>query len=190
MCPSRSLPPCAPWSLDLPEVIVDGQSVHADGHSLGRDDSELLPVRAVFVELVDHLQTDGPRSRACEFDDLLSVRWVRVNGTELAPAVTEEDDEVVGFTLLQLLHRRDNSCLWTWQCMSETTFSPWGKVRWQLYMCSFYMFNTWQTHSTHLKNDIFLDLIDFSSQAAVSDGIDDDWLVGFGAWLFEEFGTY
>lgn len=32
---------------------------------------------------------------------------------------------------------------------------------------------------TDLKGDIFLDLINFSSQAAVGDGIDDDWLVGF-----------
>lgn len=42
---------------------------------------------------------------------------------------------------------------------------------------------------TDLKDNIFLDLINFSSQAAVGDGIDDDWLVGFWAWLLEEFRT-
>lgn len=68
-----SLPPCAPRSLDLPEVIVDGEGVHADRHRLGRDDVELLAVRAVFVELVDHLPADGARSRARELDNLLSV---------------------------------------------------------------------------------------------------------------------
>lgn len=98
-----SLPTSAPWSLDLPEVIVDGQGVHADRHRLGRDDGELLAVRAVFVELVDHLPADSARSCARELDDLLGVRRVRVNGAELAPTVTEEDDQVIGLALFQFL---------------------------------------------------------------------------------------
>lgn len=53
---------------------MDGQRVHADRHTLGGDDGELLAVRAVFVELVDHLPADGARSGACELDDLLGVR--------------------------------------------------------------------------------------------------------------------
>lgn len=31
-------------SLGLPQVVVDGQCIHADRHSLGRDDGELLSV--------------------------------------------------------------------------------------------------------------------------------------------------
>lgn len=42
---------------------------------------------------------------------------------------------------------------------------------------------------TRLQNGIFLALVDFPGQAAVSDGIDDDWLVGLGAGLLEEFRT-
>jgi len=44
--------------------------------------------------------------------------------------------------------------------------------------------------TTYLKNNILLDLINLSSQAAVGDGIDDDWFVGFGTWLLEEFRTF
>lgn len=52
---------------------MDGQSVHADGHALSRDDGELLTVRAVFVDLVNHLLADVSRSGAREFNDLLSL---------------------------------------------------------------------------------------------------------------------
>lgn len=52
---------------------MDGQSINTDRHSLGRDDGELLAVRVVFVELVDHLTADKAWPCAREFDDLLSV---------------------------------------------------------------------------------------------------------------------
>lgn len=39
-----SLPPCASWSFNLPEVVVDGERVDADRHGLGGDDGELLAV--------------------------------------------------------------------------------------------------------------------------------------------------
>lgn len=68
-----SLSPRTARSLDLPEVIVDGQGIYADRHRLGGDDGELLSVRAVFVELVDHLAGDSTRPCACELDDLLGV---------------------------------------------------------------------------------------------------------------------
>lgn len=42
----------------------------------------------------------------------------------------------------------------------------------------------------HLQDSILLALINPSSQTAVSDGIDDDWLVGLGARLLEEFRTF
>lgn len=43
---------------------------------------------------------------------------------------------------------------------------------------------------TDLKNNALLHFINLSGQAAVGDGIDDDWLVGLGARFLEEFGTY
>lgn len=85
---------------------MDGQGIHADRHTLGRDDGELLAVRAVFVQLVDHLAADRARSSACELDDLLGVRGIRVYGAELAPAVAEEDDQVIRLTFFQLLQNR------------------------------------------------------------------------------------
>lgn len=62
--------------LGLPKVIMNGQGVHADGHSLGRYDGELFAVRAVLVELIDHLLGDAFRPCASEFVDLLRVRKV------------------------------------------------------------------------------------------------------------------
>lgn len=53
---------------------MDGQGIYADGHRLGRDDGELFAVRAVLVELVDHLVANSAWSRARELDDLLRVR--------------------------------------------------------------------------------------------------------------------
>lgn len=43
---------------------------------------------------------------------------------------------------------------------------------------------------THHQNSIFLALVNFSSQTAVSDGIDDDWLVGLRTRLLEEFRAF
>lgn len=43
---------------------------------------------------------------------------------------------------------------------------------------------------THHQNSIFLALVNFPSQTAVSDGIDDDWLVGLRTRLLEEFRTF
>lgn len=42
---------------------------------------------------------------------------------------------------------------------------------------------------TDLQYCVLLRLIHLSSQTAVSDGVDNDWLVGLGAWLLEEFWT-
>lgn len=90
-------------SLGLPQVVVDGQGVHADRHGLGGDDGELLSVRAVLVQLVDHLLADALWSRARQLLDLFRVGEVGVERPELAAAVTEQDHQVVGLALLQLL---------------------------------------------------------------------------------------
>ncbi len=90
-------------SLGLPQVVVDGQGVHADWHSLGRDDGELLSVGAVLVQLVDHLLADALGSGARHLLYLFGVGEVRVERPELAAAVTKQDHQVVGLALLQLL---------------------------------------------------------------------------------------
>lgn len=103
----------------MPQLVVDGQGVHADRHRLGGDGVELLAVRAVFVELVDHLAADAARPRARELDDFLRVRRVRVDAAELAPAVAEEDDQVIGLALFQLLR----------SVRRTSTFSEYGEIR-------------------------------------------------------------
>lgn len=84
-------------------MVVDGQGVHADRHGLGGDDGELLPVRVVLVQLVDHLPADALWSRARQLLDLFGVREVRVERPKLAAAIAEQDHQVVGLALVQLL---------------------------------------------------------------------------------------
>lgn len=90
-------------SLGLPQVVVDGQGVHADWHSLGRDDGKLLSIWAVLVQLIDHLLADALGSCARQLLYLFGVGEVRVECPKLATTVTKQDHEVVGLTLLQLL---------------------------------------------------------------------------------------
>lgn len=89
--------------LGLPQVAVDGECVHTDGHGFGRDQVELFPVGAVLVQLVDHLLGDALWPRARQFVDFLSVGIVAVKCPELAASVAKQYDVVIGVTLLQLL---------------------------------------------------------------------------------------
>lgn len=109
-------------SFGLPQVVVDGQGVHADRHSLGRDDGELLAVRVVLVELVDHLLADALGACARQLEDLLRVREVGVERSELAAAVTEQDDQVIGLALVQLLARTGR------EMVREQGEGPWQVV--------------------------------------------------------------
>lgn len=90
--------------LGLPQVAGDGDGVHAGGHRFGRDQAELLPVRVVLVQALDHLDGDALRPDAGQFGDLLRLRAVGVHGPELAPGVTEQQKEVIGFGFLHFLH--------------------------------------------------------------------------------------
>ena len=87
----------------MPQVVVDGQGVHAHRHSLGRNDGELPAVRAVLVQLVDHLLADALGPGAGQLLDLLGVGEVGVERSVLTAAVPEQDHQVVGLALLQLL---------------------------------------------------------------------------------------
>lgn len=125
----------SPWAL-LPKVAGDGEGVNTHGHGFGRDDSELLAVRAVFVNGLNHLRCDDPGANASEPYHLLIFRIHGVNCSELAAGVSEEDEEVVGCALLHILY-----------------------------------------------NLVFLWFIDLAGQAAASDSIVDDELVGLKARL-------
>ena len=89
--------------LGLPQVVVDGEGVHAHRHRLGGDGGELLAVRAVLVHLVDHLLGDALGPRARQLVHLLRVGDEGVERAELAAAVPEQDQQVVGVAALQLL---------------------------------------------------------------------------------------
>lgn len=89
--------------LGLPQVVVDGQGIHADWHSLGRDDGELLSVWAVLVQLINHLLADALGSCSRQLLYLFGVGEVRVERPELAATVTKQDHQVVGLALVQLL---------------------------------------------------------------------------------------
>lgn len=82
---------------------MNGQRIHADRHSLGGDYIELLAVRAVLVEFVYHLFSDALGPCTGELVNVLRVREIRIKGSKLAAAVTEQNHQVVGFALLQYL---------------------------------------------------------------------------------------
>lgn len=85
---------------------MDGDGVHADRNGLRGDNGELLSVRVVLVQLIDHLLADALGSSARQLYDLLCVGEVRVKRPELTAAVTKQDHQVVGLTLLQFLVRK------------------------------------------------------------------------------------
>lgn len=84
------------WLLGLPEMAVDRHRVHAGRHGLGWYLTELLLVRVVLVEAVDHLACDDLGADARQLVALLRLGAVSVEGAELAAAISEQNQEVVG----------------------------------------------------------------------------------------------
>ena len=76
---------------------MDRHRVHTGRHGLGWYLTELLLVRVVLVEAVDHLACDAFGAKACQLVDLLRLGAVRVEGAELAASISEQNQEVVGF---------------------------------------------------------------------------------------------
>lgn len=89
--------------LGLPQVAEDGDGIHVGRHGLSGDVAELLLVRVVLEQTLYHLERDGLGSNASQARNLLSLWTVRVERSELAPRVTEENQEVVGFGFLHFL---------------------------------------------------------------------------------------
>lgn len=74
---------------------MNGDGIHADRNGLRWDDGELLSVRVVLVQLIDHLLADALRSSACQLNDLLCVGEIRVKRPELTAAVTKQYHQMV-----------------------------------------------------------------------------------------------
>lgn len=96
-----------PLLLGLPQVTGDGDGVHTGGHGFGWDQAELLPVRVVLVQALDHLGRDAPRPDAGQPGDLLCLGAVGVHRPELASRVTEQHQKTIGFRFLHFLHREN-----------------------------------------------------------------------------------
>lgn len=84
------------WLLGLPEVVVNGHGIHAGRHGLGWYLTELLLVRVVLVEAVDHLARDALGPDARQLVNVLRLGAVGVERAELAACVSEQNQEVVG----------------------------------------------------------------------------------------------
>lgn len=95
-----------PLLLGLPQVTGDGDGIHARRHGFGWDDAELLPVRVVLVEALDHLGGDGPGPDAGQPGDLLRLWTVGVHGPKLASRIPEQYQEIIGFRFLHFLQER------------------------------------------------------------------------------------
>lgn len=93
-------------SLGLPQVVVDGESIHAHRHGFGWDHIELFSVRAVLIEFINHFLGDALWPCPSQLVDLLRVGVVAVKCSELAAGIAEQDDVVVGITFLQLLQQK------------------------------------------------------------------------------------
>lgn len=93
------------WAL-LPKVTRDGDGINTHGHGFGRDDRELLAVRAVLVNGLHHLRCDDARADAGEPYHLICFGVHGVNCSELAAGISEEDEKVIGRALLHFLDRQ------------------------------------------------------------------------------------
>lgn len=75
---------------------MNRHSVYAGRHGLGWYLTELLLVRVVLVEAVDHLECDALGADACQLIDLLRLGAISVDRAELAAGISEQNQEVVG----------------------------------------------------------------------------------------------
>lgn len=94
------------WLLGLPELVVNGHGIHAGRHGFGWYLTELLLVRVVLVEAVDHLACDALGPDARQLVNVLRLGAVGVEGAELAACVSEQNQEVVGLAFLHFLFDR------------------------------------------------------------------------------------
>lgn len=161
--------------LGLPQMAGDGNGIHAGGHSFGRDLAELLPIGVVLVQSFDHLCCNIFRADASQFGDLLGFRAVGVNGPELAAGIAKQHQEVVGFRFLHFL----------WSQIKRKTKKHLIMVCYALFSQEKYIYT--HRYKTYIKYLVFLPFIDFASQAAVSQGVLDDVLVGLGTGLLIKF---
>lgn len=87
-------------SLGLPQVVMDGECIHADRHGFGWNHVKLFSVRTVLIQFVNHFLGDALWPCSRQLVNLLSVRVVAVKCSELAASITKQNDVVVGIAFL------------------------------------------------------------------------------------------
>lgn len=86
---------------------MNGHGIHAGRHGFGWYLTELLLVRVVLVETIDHLACDALGPDACQLVNVLRLGAVGVERAELAACVSEQNQEVVGLRFLHFLFDRN-----------------------------------------------------------------------------------
>ena len=92
----------------MPERARDGEGIHTHAHGLRWDRTELLPVWAVLIDGLHLGGADRPGTHSGQPDQVLGVGVHSVHTPELAAGIPEEDEEVVGWTLLHFLEKGEN----------------------------------------------------------------------------------
>lgn len=85
-------------SLGLPQVVMDGEGIHADRHGFGWNHIKLFSVRTVLIKFVNHFLGDALWPCSSQLVDFFSVRVVAIKCSELAAGIAEQNDVVVGIT--------------------------------------------------------------------------------------------
>ena len=170
----------------------DGEGIDAHAHGLGGDGAELLPVWTVLVDGLHLGGANRPGTHAGQPHQLLGVGGRGVNAPELAAGVAEEDEEVVGGTLLHLLRLREREqiTLASWFSSASSNI----KINHDIIYCISLInvdkrFND-EKLILYLNYLVFLCLVDLSRQAAARQSVVNDELVGLEARFFEKLRTW
>lgn len=89
--------------LGLPQVALDGDCINASREGLAGDLGELLPVRVVLEDGLDHVFSDDPGSNTSHAMHILRLWGKGVHSTELATVVPKQDQVVIRFAFVDLL---------------------------------------------------------------------------------------
>lgn len=111
-------------ALAFPEVVGNGEGIHAHGHGLGRDDRELFAVRAVLVDRLHHSGTNNTWPDACEPNHLFRLGVHGVNRPELTAGIPEQDEEMVCRAFLHFLSQTRTKYKWTGQTITSCIQMP------------------------------------------------------------------
>lgn len=126
-CPPVSSSSCS--SPTVPKMAGDGEGIDAHAHGFRGDGTKLLPIWTVFVDGLHLGGANCPWAHASQTYKLLGL-WIHgVNAPKLAAGITEEDEEVVGRTLLHLLGVGERTvCVLVSICLYDLQTCKWPSL--------------------------------------------------------------